>query len=490
MSQQKETVGNDNRIWDRAALASHDTLGKLGRWLYGTTFFKRHTSWRPVFSYEEERSGVPIKQRPTVGIYIPFGIKDNRGNITNYPALKNPAVLSRYNRSFPTVLISLEDPDKSASGEERIKVTLGGSARTHAKSGGGVVWRMWNPGEEIIVTDSNNNSRRIPNVEATAADIVEHFIRSVQENTNGKIVLNEGNIYEAFRMMSERSEALNQRWEILAGRLEFQRHLLEFPEIVAIITNSMVRSDSDAFEEFVAQLRDGKIRHWTEYLSAIDKLPNLLTTGQGAILPALLTAGLQLKPEKNIGQQLSQLPASLLVGTAGIRFFNQILNGYRAEIVPQIAVSAQAVVSQQVESIRYVNQYLQLKVDAWRRAQADLKRNRPELLKTIDAQIMEIMQSLGEEIQDNLRSKIEIHHGGYTAPNRQGGMPAQHRPPEDEEEVLHDIDLDDLNDDEDRDRFRLGNRRLRPSPPPHGSIPPNGKRKRGKNPRGGGHTPF
>jgi hypothetical protein len=408
-----EGIGNGAQ-W--AGKKTEDAFHSSARWLYERGRMVEHTipwinltipghsSWRPQFYFEEEKSGVPVQDRGTISVAIPLQIRDGKKN-THYPAIRSPKLLTDGSPNFPIVLIRLEDPHKDLVGEEKISVILLNAANGN-KVEENITWRMWVPGEDITIY-SKGEAVQIPNIEATAADLIEHLVTSVDRSTNHKVSIQAHHVYEAFSMIASRSDVLAKRWELLTARLEFQRNLLEFPEYLSLLTHAMIGSHQEEFKTFVQQMRDGKIKSWKGFLDAADQLPTDLQITPGATLPLLLTSGVQTHPNPDIVQQLSQIPKGLILGIKGIHFFNAMLVGYRTEIIPLTVDIANKQIGVQKASLEYHKALLQQKIDAWKRAKSGLGKQRNTLMNAIDEEIASRIDDLQEELRSMLRGPYQ-----------------------------------------------------------------------------------
>ncbi len=365
-----------------------------------------HTSNRPVFFDES-----PFRKTTSNGLIsvaIPARID---GRLWRAP--KTPKVWDLYGSNYPGVFVELEDPNPNLEGEEAIRLTVHGDARS-ALGSADVAWRMWMPGKYAIKVDAQGSIIEKPQGEMTAGDVVSLLADTVQTESGGRLCVSHRDLHLALMKISERSGTLEKRWQILEERLKFNMHLVNKPEEVAGLVLSMVVLDTQDAKNFVRDLRNGKVTGWSSLLDRVDGLP-LRVYGSFA---SLLGEGQRMLPTPNDPSRSFRVPASVVLGNFNVLYFvNRALEN--ESLRPQVRALAGMTIENQSKALEVGKAILKARGEGFDEATRRIKVGSHGLVKAVGDRTDIMLKRLESE----MAAEIDAGHPVNTqisSPNATG----------------------------------------------------------------------
>ncbi len=401
-----------SEVWERSKAVARatsrvtmDAWSASARFAYEQGRMKMlHARWKPVY-YEDglwDRVGGEIRRTSVVRVSIPFQLDGKQ-----IPACRNGVILRDYESNYPQLVLTFEDPHKDQIGDEELVLEPLGKANMSKdpNSPADYRWVLYMPGTETIAVRGPGLQPIVkPQSELTAIDVAQMLCTKIVVGSNGRIQVRPTHVLEGISMIARRSESFIQRWDILEERLRFQRNLVKFPWLIAMILRSEVKAPPDVFSAFVQEMARGEIKSWTQFLQRIDQMAGqeLVVGGGGAIVPLLLYQGLKTVPEPRGFDDLNTIPPSLLVSLPGLIFYNTVVDGYERVLQPLIKQIALGQTEVQEKALQYVNEFLAIEASGWVAASAQLRAGGPALRKAIGARVEEKLKELEKQMEEQI----------------------------------------------------------------------------------------
>lgn len=361
---------------------------------YESALLRVYTSEYPVL-LEDTRRGVTV-----VSVSIPFFLDGKKKR-----AVRSSRVFGAFPH-YPNIKLLFVDSHKS-KGDEVLAVVVGGEARNALGSDNPAAWLVWplyRPGkypeeEEKVVVGGGGKPMEKNTAEMTAFDVAMLLAQRVEKASGERIAVGLEDLMKALDLIFSRAnKAWKERWKVLNERLKFTRFLMENPELVAGVLSTMVVFPPEEFKMFLEDLRGGKIKNWSDYLSRLDQVPNLRVTGGAGALAALLYPALVMHTDpENFRKWVEDVPPSIFAGYLGISFINKILEGITGKIQPQILRIAELSLAQLDEATGFFRDYKEVQVRAWRDARRELnKESRRQLPEEVNKVIKHLWGDFGQ----------------------------------------------------------------------------------------------
>ena len=354
------------------------------------------TSNSPVFFDQKQTTDTSL-----ISVAVPLRMEGKR-----WRAIKTASVWDNWGPDYPAVLVELEDPNPNFEGEEAIRLTAHGKART-ALGSSEVAWRMWMPGRYQIKVDVNGTVIDRPQAEMTAGDVVSLLADTVVTESGGDLTISHRDLLQALMMISQKSGTLERRWAILEERLKLNKNLVNKPEEVAGALLTMMLVDQRNAEAFVRDVRDGKVTGWSSLIDRASNMANIRVYGSFA---NLLSEGQRMLPRPQDPNESYRMPVTALLGSYQIlRYINWILDN-DAVLGPKVKELATMTIENQKRALAVGKALLEARGQGLDEVAKRIKSATPKLVNQMGAAADATVAELGRQMSG------EITTGGNQKP--------------------------------------------------------------------------
>lgn len=346
-----------------------------------------------------------IRKNARISLYsLPFRLEGKWKR-----ALKNYKPLVDYDPAYPHVILGM-DEGTNLRGDEVIMVEARGALEKYFKKARFVTWRLYEPGEYEFNEFAGGNGKRVA-VNArdlTAAHVVSMLTQKFSDASEGKVTIAPEMVYDCLGLLMKKSDSLKDRWRILDGRMQCQIHVMKYPEVSSVVFYSMAPIAQPDFAEFINDMREGKLKSWSDIMVRLDKVGKLNVDPRvGSVLAALFYQGLNLNAGVDVVSEVQEFPTSAVVSIPGLTFFNTIMKGYDERVQLLVDGVAQKSLESQEKAILYLQKLQQVKIDGWTAALSALDEGLGTLKPAVRDQVLNQVLAL----QNSMESMITADAG-------------------------------------------------------------------------------